>query len=543
MTNEHSLAQGAVAEGGTRRDLARSASLADRKQRLLAPAIALSELTEMLLEDARHHPNAPFRADLEKITRSAGTLLDMVRRTLEPSAEPPADEESARRLRHDLRTPLNHVIGLCELWLEAAEEEDIQKLVGDLEQARSLGKRVLTGIDDVLRFHTPGDDGEADRRIEEEAAELARLAVDSLEPLEEDRRADVTGTLLVVDDNDVSRDVLVRRLLRQGHTVAEARNGREALEQVRARPFDLVLLDIIMPEMDGFQVLRRLKADETLRYVPVIMISAFNDIDSVARCIEIGAEDYLPKPFNPTLLRARISACLEKKRLRDREQLYLAEIQRERERADGLLHVILPGEIVKELKETNTVRPRRYEHVAVMFCDIVGFTPYCDNKPPEVVVQFLQGLIESWEESALRHEVEKIKTIGDAFMAASGLLTRPANPVLACLRCGLEMIAACQALPVGWNLRVGIHAGTVVAGVIGRRQYLFDLWGDTVNTAARMESHGVPGAVTLSGDAWVQVADLCRGEARGPITVKGKGEIAMYRFFEFKEPGILPRQS
>jgi class 3 adenylate cyclase len=534
MTDEQRCDE-ATAEGIARRDLARLACLADRKQRLLAPAEALAELAEMLLEDARHQDNAPYRVDLEKVARSATNLLDMVRRTLELSGEAPADEESARRLRHDLRTPLNHVIGLCELWLEAAEEEGLQKFVADLEQARSLGKRVLTGIDDMLRFLTPADDAEADRRIEEEAAALARLAVGSLAPLAADRRADVTGTLLVVDDNDVSRDVLMRRLVRQGHTVAEARNGREALERVRSQPFDLVLLDIIMPEMDGFQVLRHLKADDSLRHVPVIMISAFNDIDSVARCIEMGAEDYLPKPFNPTLLRARISACLEKKRLRDREQLYLAEIQRERERADGLLHVILPGEIVKELKETNTVRPRRYEGVAVMFCDIVGFTPYCDNKPPEQVVQYLQGLIEAWEEIALRHQVEKIKTIGDAFMAASGLLTRPANPVLACLRAGLEMIAACQALPVGWDLRVGVHAGTVVAGVIGRRQYLFDLWGDTVNTAARMESHGVPGAVTLSGDAWAQVAELCRGESRGPITVKGKGQIAMYRFLEFKE--------
>ena len=302
------------------------------------------------------------------------------------------------------------------------------------------------------------------------------------------------------------------------------------MELVQTQPFDLILLDIIMPELNGFQVLERLKADNALRHVPVIMISAFGDVDSVVRCIEKGAEDYLAKPFNPVLLQARVNACLEKKRLRDMEVLYLAQIKKEQQRADELLHVILPGEIVKELKETNTVRPKRFAQVAVLFCDIVGFTPYCDRSQPEEVVANLQLLIEAWEEIALRNQVEKIKTIGDAFMAAAGLLhLTDDHPVLHCVRCGLEMIAACQSLSTGWNLRVGIHVGPVVAGVIGRRQYLFDLWGDTVNTAARMESHGVPGSVVLSGPAWQLIAPRCRGESLGIVSIKGKPPMEMVR--------------
>jgi class 3 adenylate cyclase len=130
--------------------------------------------------------------------------------------------------------------------------------------------------------------------------------------------------------------------------------------------------------------------------------------------------------------------------------------------------------------------------------------------------------------------VEKIKTVGDAFLAAAGLLRRPADhPVLHCVRCGLEMIAAARALPVGWDARVGVHVGPVVAGVIGRRQFGFDLWGDTVNTAARMESHGVPGAVVLSGAAWAAVAGRCRGEALGAVAVKGKGPMERFVFREF----------
>ena len=134
--------------------------------------------------------------------------------------------------------------------------------------------------------------------------------------------------LLIVDDNEINRDMLARQLGRQGFATAVAENGREALEMVGEREFDLVLLDIMMPEMNGYEVLRRLKGDERLRDIPVIMISALDEIETVVRCIELGAEDYLPKPFDPVLLRARIGACLEKKRLRDAEVEYLRNVDR-----------------------------------------------------------------------------------------------------------------------------------------------------------------------------------------------------------------------
>jgi class 3 adenylate cyclase len=145
----------------------------------------------------------------------------------------------------------------------------------------------------------------------------------------------------------------------------------------------------------------------------------------------------------------------------------------------------------------------------------------------------LQELTEGWEQIVLGHGVEKIKTIGDAMMAAAGLLQACADPVLACLRCGLEMIGQARRSEPGWKLRVGIHVGPVVAGVIGSRQFLYDLWGDTVNTAARMESNGVPGKVVLSGTAWRQVADRCRGESLGMVSIKGKGHMELMRFDSF----------
>jgi len=340
----------------------------------------------------------------------------------------------------------------------------------------------------------------------------------------------LTGRMLVVDDNEMNRDILSQRLERQGHTVATAQNGREALDRLRAESFDLMLLDVMMPELDGYQTLEWMKADGALRHVPVIMISALDDIDSVVRCIELGAEDYLPKPFNPVLLQARIGAVLEKKRLRDQEQAYLLQIEAEKKRSDELLRVILPDLAVAELKATNTVKPRLCQNVAVLFGDIVGFTAYCEQREPEDVIGHLQQMVEIFEEIALYNGLEKIKTIGDSFMTTAGLLKPLENPVLNCVKGGLEMVAVAPTLPPKWRLRVGIHVGPVVAGVIGRRQYLFDVWGDTVNTAARIESVGIPNAVNVSGDAWRQISGLCYAESCGMVQIRGKsGEMELFR--------------
>jgi class 3 adenylate cyclase len=229
------------------------------------------------------------------------------------------------------------------------------------------------------------------------------------------------------------------------------------------------------------------------------------------------------------LLKARINAGLEKKRFHDREVMYLHRIEAEKKRADELLHVILPDEVVEELKATNAVKPRRYTNVAVLFCDIVGFTPYCEKRSPEEVVTYLQELVSAYETLALRYDLQKIKTIGDAFMATAGLLKPVPNPTLSAVQCGLEMITTVRRMPAEWNVRVGIHVGPIMAGVVGHRQYLYDVFGDTVNTAARCESHGVPGAVAVSAAAWREIADRCRGESLGMVHVKGKGDMEIFR--------------
>jgi two-component system, sensor histidine kinase ChiS len=227
-------------------------------------------------------------------------------------------------LIHDLRTPLNLIIGYSEMLIEQAQEQAQDDFVPDLQRILDAGKQLLSLIQNSFHpkgvFQRPTD---IVARLEENTRPPEQGHFE--EPVSEypTPAEPVSGTaqglLLIVDDLEANRDVLSRRLRRQGYVVATAENGPLALEMMQVNTFDLVLLDIMMPGMDGYEVLRRLKADQALRHIPVIMISALSELDAAVRCIEMGAEDYLPKPFNPTLLKARIGACLVKKRAKQIE--------------------------------------------------------------------------------------------------------------------------------------------------------------------------------------------------------------------------------
>jgi class 3 adenylate cyclase len=338
------------------------------------------------------------------------------------------------------------------------------------------------------------------------------------------------GGILVVDDQGLNRKKMRLAVEALGYAAQSVGSGAEAIERCRREPFDLILLDILMPEMDGFEVLAALKADPKRRDIPVIVISSLDDdMASVVRAIELGAEDFLPKAFDPVLLRARVGACIEKKRLRDVERTYSAEIERQQRRADELLHAILPGPAVTELTDTQTVIPRRYENVVVLFADVVGFTRFCDTHEPEVVVRNLDLLARAFEALTATHRLEKIKTMGDAILATGGLLLENEDPVMAAVDCARATLEVGRGLPTPWGLRVGIHIGPVVAGIVGQQKFTFDLWGDTVNVAARLGTLGTEPAIHLSADAWRQVDDRVDATSLGPVRLKGRGEMGVYR--------------
>jgi adenylate cyclase len=294
---------------------------------------------------------------------------------------------------------------------------------------------------------------------------------------------------------------------------------------MRAQPVDLVLLDIMMPELDSYGVLQDMNTDVELRNVPVVMISAIEDTKSVVRCIELGATDYLTKPFNPVLLKARIDKCIEQIHYRAQEAAYHQSVENEKRRADQILSTVLPRSIARELKRQGRLPPRLYEEVTVLFCDVVGFTAYSEKHPPEAVFAELEALVERFEEIAQRHGLEKIKTVGDAFMATAGLLSPHDSPVRAAVACGLDMIAAAQTSGIGLGVRIGIDHGSVAAGIMGKSQFQYDVWGDTVNTAARIEGASRPGTVSVSGRAWLHLRHQAQGRSLGLIDLKGEEKI------------------
>jgi class 3 adenylate cyclase/CheY-like chemotaxis protein len=342
----------------------------------------------------------------------------------------------------------------------------------------------------------------------------------------------VQALLLVVDDKKNNRDLLSRRLDKQGFNVKTAENGIQALFQIHNQKFDLILLDIIMPEMDGFQVLKVIKSDPELWRIPVIMVSALDEIDNIVRCIEMGAEDFIQKPFNQVILNAKISATLERKRLIDREREFIKKLQNEQEKSEKLLLNILPQPIADRLKKGERTIADYFPEVTVLFSDLVGFTELSTGISASTLVKKLNRIFIAFDRLTEKYGLEKIKTIGDAYMLVGGAPTPRSDHAEAVANLALEMLKTLNELNKGmhdhFKIRIGIHTGPIVAGVIGEHKFNYDLWGDTVNIASRMESLGIPDGIQLSETTYQRIKDKFICEQRGPIDVKGKGKMVTY---------------
>jgi len=270
---------------------------------------------EMLMEEQQLP--ASSLADLQRIHAGGKELQALIAHYFEEDQF--YKHRDLHQLYHELRTPVNHVIGYCELLIEQAEDAGTPGPVPDLKKIRDAASNWLALVEAYLIEPVI-----ATGSGEEMPAPNVALNVGVTFRVPEPRSAQGAfkdeGAILVVDDDETSREMLARRLRRSGYVVSAVATGINALSLARRQQFDLVLLDMIMPGLDGFQVLAKLKTEPGLREIPVIMLSALDEENGIARCIELGAEDYLAKPFNPTFLRARVGACLEKKRLRDRER-------------------------------------------------------------------------------------------------------------------------------------------------------------------------------------------------------------------------------
>ena len=492
--------------------------------------------------------------------------------------------EDVRELRHELRTPVNHLIGYTELLLEEDGLEAV--LVTRLEAIRSIARQVLLLLPGMIE--ADGTPGQAAAQLRSHVSELQattgvlRTAPGPL-PLADIERLGVAasrlgelalrldsgatapssatastamalpgnlGCILVVDDDEANRDVLGRRLQRLGYAVVQACDGVEALERMAAGGVDLVLLDVMMPRLDGFGVLDRHRADPALRTIPVIMISALDDMASIVRCIEAGATDYLSKPFDPVLLKARVSASMEKKRLHDEERALRLQVeaqaqalqdwtvQLEQRVAEQVAQVerlnqlrrFLPPQVADAISDggIDGLRSHRRD-VTVLFCDLRGFTSFAEQAEPEEVMQVLSELHGSLGPLVFAQGGTLSQFTGDGMLVVFNDPVPCDDAAGRAVTLALSMREQANALSVIWQRRgyalqlgVGIAAGYATCGRVGfEGRFEYAAIGTVTNLAARLCAEARGGQVLISQRIATLLDGRVQAELIGNIEFKG----------------------
>jgi adenylate cyclase len=514
------------------------------RQELSAPATAIMGYAEMLMNDAVRSGRAALIDDLRRILDASRSLYGLILSLLDRAAIPRTDgisdqSEFRRMLRHALRTPLNAIKGYGEMLREDVADASAEAFAADLDKLLGEATLLLDRIDGLVTYS--GADASAFDEVARSSSLIAAPAtmVESLlkavppVPANEGELAAVRPSrILVVDDNASNRDLLSRRLQRHRHTILQAEDGATALALVEKEALDLILLDLMMPGINGYDVLKLLKRDPRFRDIPVIMISALSELDSIVRCIEAGADDYLAKPFDPTLLRARVGSSLEKKHMRDREREMVKALRIEKERSEQLLLNILPQAIVTRLNRDETLIADHLSDVTILFADLIGFTALSSQLSARDVVRLLNGLFSEFDRLALSFGVEKIKTVGDAYMLAGGVPEPRRDNAHAVADTALAMLETVKRtnydLPIPLQMRFGMHSGDVVAGIIGTHKFVYDIWGDAVNIASRMESHGMPNCIQISAATRLHIHEHFQVEPHGCVDIKGKGPMETF---------------
>jgi adenylate cyclase len=377
-------------------------------------------------------------------------------------------------------------------------------------------------------------------------------------------------SILIVDDSAGQRLLLSSLLKAEGYTALQtAQSAKEAFAKLglaengttlQAVDVDLILMDISMPEMNGIAACQHIKAAEPLYDIPIIMVTSSNEDEDLQAAFSAGAVDYITKPANRVEMMARVRSALrlkketDERKARERELLALTHqladlngrlqhtlaeldeqhrlVKDEQEKSERLLLNILPQPIAQRLKNDQGIIADTFAEATVLFADIVDFTRLATHISATDVVSLLNDIFSLFDSLAEKHGLEKIKTIGDAYLVVGGLPTPRPDHAEAIADMALDMQKAVggKTRDTGGLLqvRIGIHTGPVVAGVIGTRKFIYDLWGDTVNIASRMESFGLPGAIQVTPAAYERLHTRYRLEERGTVQIKGKGEMTTY---------------
>jgi adenylate cyclase len=393
--------------------------------------------------------------------------------------------------------------------------------------------------------------------------------------------------MILIAEDSPTQAILLRRILTQGgyKDITTVKDGQEAYEFLKTKKAALVISDVNMPRLDGFELCKKVKADPELQSIPFMLCTTLSELENILKGLELQADNYITKPYQPKVLLAQVENLLrpsavsptqiEEFWLEDKkysmqlsvqrllkfffstyqnmleQNKELLELQEDLKKTNAqleaahndqkqLLNNILPPVVAQELMAYGSVTPIRFEEATVMFLDFVGFTSSSQHIAPQNLVDALEFYFENFDRIVSSHRVERIKTIGDGYMCVGGIPTANDTHAIDCIKAALEIIdfintsgAEMQKkYQIAWKARVGINTGPLVAGVVGKKRFAYDVWGDTVNRASRMESTSEPNRINISESTYLKVKDLVEVTPRGKLPVKSdKGDpisIEMY---------------
>ena len=509
------------------------------KHDLTNPINAILGYSELIMELTTDGANEVLDRDIRAIHSSGISILSLVNdifsNDIKNNGNNIGDIIQNTQLQFILRTPLSTIIGLTEIVLDdlsPLSDVNSTDIKESMEKIGQASKRLFKLLND-LRGYT---DYTVDELMEKYKPDIySKEASNRLI----DFNADVkipseTGTILVIDDEPSNLELLEKILHKSNHTVLKSVNALKAMDILSEQSIqiDLILLDLIMPGMNGMELLQKLKADENTCHIPVIMQSALDELDTIVECITLGADDFLMKPVNQVLLKAKLHNALVKKHFHDKELKYQNKIKKEQEKSDSLLLNILPGTIAQRLKDGETLIADDYSSATVLFADLIGFTTISTLMSAQDLVMLLNEVFSVFDELLVKHSLEKIKTIGDNYMLAGGIPEVTENHAVPVAEMALDMLVVMpkinKELKNSLQIRIGINSGPVSAGVIGKKKFIYDLWGDTVNVASRMESYGQNNHIHVSETTYNILKDLYQFEKCSKQNIPGKGSMQTY---------------
>ena len=492
------------------------------KHDLKNPINAMIGYSEYILEEIDSDEYIIHINDINSISKTCKFINDKIEQLLVTNSSV-GEFLDIDNLQFELRSLLCSVIGLIEIINDKTEVDNEENEFIDCVDKIYLSCKSMLGIVENIKTYIKVD--QTKQKIDgldslpQHDYKLMHERIDTIQ---------YKGKILIIDDDPLNSELMDKILSKIHHEITTANNAKDALKEIRSSKFDLVLLDIIMPDVNGIELLQKIKKNNDYYETPIIMLSALDDLNSIVDCINLGAADYITKPIDKVLLQARINNCLERKEYRDKEKKYLNKIKEEEKKNNDLLLNIMPASIAERLKSGESNIADRFSNVSVLFADISGFTQYSSNISPKVIVEKLNDIFSVFDDLVDKYNVEKIKTIGDNYMIASGIPHENRMHAETIIDIALEMNKILPKVDSSLSIKIGISSGEVVAGVIGKRKFIYDLWGDTVNVASRMEKYGKDNKIHISNETYKLIKNKYKFSEKNILDIKGKGKMETY---------------